>query len=215
MSSSTGPGRPETATSSACRTAGATSCARRGWWFHFVTGTRHAQRIAFLKSIGADHGACHLSADAQDGNRIAHRIEQAGDGVAHARTGGHQHHPDPARAARIAFGRMHRGLLVTHQYMAQRGAAVQGVVQGQRGATGIAEERVDAAFDQRVQQDFGTVASVHDRACPSRAQAAASSRRNVLGIPAAATPLRSVSSGRACASRARASSNFRRSTPVA
>ncbi|MNV22433.1 hypothetical protein D3C71_1134040 [compost metagenome] len=119
---------------------------------------RHAQRIAFLESLRADHRRRHLPADAQHRHRIAHRVEQPRDRVAHARPRGDQHHADAARAARIALGRMHRRLFVAHQHMAQPGFAVQRVVQRQRRAAGVAEDRVDAALDQRVEQRFGAVA---------------------------------------------------------
>ena len=46
--------------------------------------SRHAERIALLERIGADHRGRDLAADAQHGDRIAHRVEQAGDGVADA-----------------------------------------------------------------------------------------------------------------------------------
>ena len=102
------------------------------------------------------------------------RVEQAGDGVAHARARGHQHHADAAGAARIAFGRMDGRLLVPHQDVAQARLAVQRVVERQRGAARVAEDRVDAAFDQRLEQGLGTVA--HARA-GAGAGARASRRR--------------------------------------
>jgi hypothetical protein len=52
---------------------------------------------------------------------------------------------------------VHRRLLVAHQHVAQPRLAVQRVVERQCRAAGIAEDRVDAAFDQRVEQGDGAV----------------------------------------------------------
>ncbi len=79
-----------------------------------------------------------------------------------ARPGGDEHDADAAGAARIALGGMHRRLLVAHQHVAQPRLLVERVVERQRRAARVAEDGVDAAVDQRLQQRGGAVAG--DRA---------------------------------------------------
>jgi len=58
---------------------------------------------------------------------------------------------------------MHGRLLVTDQDVAQPGLPVECVIERQGRAAGIAEQRVDAAFDQRVEQQLGAVAEGCER----------------------------------------------------
>ncbi len=53
---------------------------------------------------------------------------------------------------------MAAALLVAHQHMAQGRPLEQRVVERQRGATGVAKHRVDAAGQQGVEQQLGPVA---------------------------------------------------------
>ena len=118
---------------------------------------RHAERVTFLKRLCPDHPGGHLPADAQHRDSIAVGIEQTGDGVAHPRPRGDQHHSHASCAAGVAFGRMHCSLLVAHQHMPECRAQVERVVQGQGSTTGVTEHRVDAAGQEGVQQQFGAV----------------------------------------------------------
>lgn len=95
-------------------------------------------------------------------------VEQPGDGVADARARGDQHHTDSAGVASIAFRRVHGGLLMANQDVAQPRFAMQGIVKRQGGAAGIAEDRVHAARHQGVQQDLGakTLGGFHGLAKP-------------------------------------------------
>jgi len=122
-----------------------------------------AERITLLEGVGADRGAGHLAADAEDGDRIRQRVEQARRRVAHARPRGHQHHAHATRAARIALRCMDSRLLMAHKDVANAPLAVifavQRVVDRQHGAARIAEDGVHAEFGQGVEQDLGTGAA--------------------------------------------------------
>jgi hypothetical protein len=115
----------------------------------FGDRARNAERIAFLEGVRADQGRGHLSADAQDRHRVAQGVEQAGGGVGHARSRGHEHHAQAAGRARIAFGGMHRGLLVPYQHMAQARLA------GTRRRTAGAPRRRDSRRQYRHRRRSG------------------------------------------------------------
>jgi hypothetical protein len=82
-------------------------------------GPRDADGVAFLERIVADQVRRHLSGDADDRDRVAERVGQAGHGIGRARAGGHQHAANLTGRAGITFRGMNRALLVAHQDMLQ------------------------------------------------------------------------------------------------
>ena len=80
-------------------------------------GSRDANRVTFLKSIFTNGVRRHLSTD--DDHRDGVHIGgcDACDGVCHTRAAGDQANTDFIGRARIGVGRMHCGLLVSHQNM--------------------------------------------------------------------------------------------------
>ena len=106
-----------------------------------VLGARagDADRVAFLKGVGADEVGRHLAADHHQGDRIHQRIDDAGDGVGRPGPGGHQHHARPAGGAGVALGGVRRPLLVADQDVAQARLVEEGVIDRQHRAAGIAE----------------------------------------------------------------------------
>ena len=102
--------------------------------------TRHAERIAFLKSVRANRACGDLPADAQDRHRIAERIQQTGDGIGYTGAGSNQDHTHPTGCPGIALGSMNCRLFMADQHMAQARFAVQSVVKRQRSAARIPEE---------------------------------------------------------------------------
>ncbi|MNQ56386.1 hypothetical protein D3C85_705070 [compost metagenome] len=118
---------------------------------------RDADGVAFLEGIGADGRRGHLPADAEHRDGIAHGVQQARRRVGHAGAGSHEHHARAARGAGVAFGRMHRGLFMPHQHVAQARFGVQRVVQGQDSAARIPENRIDTVRNQRVEQNLRPV----------------------------------------------------------
>ena len=82
------------------------------------------------------------------------RVGQAGDRIGRAGAGGHQHAADLAGGARIAFGRMHRALLVAHQDVLDLLLLEQLVVDRQHRAAGIAEDVLHALVGQGLDHHF-------------------------------------------------------------
>ena len=83
------------------------------------------------------------------------RVGEAGDRVGRAGAGGHQHAADLAGRARIAFGGMHRALLVAHQDVLHLVLLEQRVVDRQHRAARIAEDVLDALVGERLDHHFG------------------------------------------------------------
>ena len=100
---------------------GRESSALRELVFHFVTGrdmpsASHSWKASVPITAVATWPLMHST-----GIESLIASSRPGDGVADAGAGGHQHDADPAGAARIAFGRVHGGLLMAHQDVPQRG----------------------------------------------------------------------------------------------
>ena len=113
-----------------------------------------ADRVAFLERVVADEMGRHLAGDDHQRDGVAERIGEAGDRVGGAGPGGHQHGPDLAGRARIAFGRVHRSLLVPHQDVAHFLLLEERVVDRQHGAARIAEDVFNSLVGQRRQHHF-------------------------------------------------------------
>ena len=92
-----------------------------------------------------------LPGDGDDRDRIHQGVDQAGDEVGGAGTGGGAADADLAGGARVTFGGEGGVLFVPHQDVADL-VIVQRVVEGQRDAAGIAEDAIDAFADQAFQQ---------------------------------------------------------------
>ncbi len=117
---------------------------------------RDADGVAFLERVVADQMGRHLPGDDDQRDRVAQRIGQAGDRVGRARARRHQHAADLAGRARIAFGGVHRALLVAHQDVADAVLRLeQRVVDRQHRAAGIAEDVLHALIGERLDHHFG------------------------------------------------------------
>ena len=98
----------------------------------------------------------HLPGDDDQRDRVAQRIGQSGDRIGRARARRHQHAADLAGRARIAFGGVHRALLVAHQDVADPVLRLeQRVVDRQHRAAGIAENVLHALIGERLDHHFG------------------------------------------------------------
>ena len=99
---------------------------------------RDSGDVAFLKSVGADHGAADLAGDANDRGGVHHRRGDPGDHVRGARAGGGYGHSHSSAGAGVAVGHVRGALFVPDQNVVDLGSG-QGVVGRQNRAAGIAE----------------------------------------------------------------------------
>ena len=116
---------------------------------------RDADGVRFLEGVVADQMGRHLSGDADDRDRVAQRVGQAGHRIGGAGAGGDQHAADLAGRAGIAFGRVHRALLVPHQDVLHLVLREQRVVDRQHRAARIAEQVLHALVGERLDHHFG------------------------------------------------------------
>ena len=128
----------------------------------FGAGPGDADGVAFLKGVVADEVGRHLPGDHDQRNRIAQRIGQAGHRVGGARSGGDQHGADLAGGTCIAFGRVHRALLVPHENMVHFVLLKQSVVDRQHGAARITEKMLNALIGQCLDHHFRAAHFRHD-----------------------------------------------------
>ena len=113
---------------------------------------RDAERVRFLKRIGAHQLARNLAGDRHDRNRIHHRVDQAGDQIGGARAGGRAAYADSSGCARISL-RLESGILLMPDQHVANLMIVQGVVERNRDAAGITEDDVNVFADQAIQQE--------------------------------------------------------------
>ncbi len=156
MSTTTGPGLPlEAIWNASCSTLGRSSI-RLHQVVVLGAGPRDADRVAFLEGVVADQVRRHLPGDDHQRDGVAQCIGQAGDRVGGARAGRHQHAADLAGRARVALGRVHGALLVTHEHMLQAVRLLeQRIVDRQHGTARIAEQMLHALVGERLDHHFG------------------------------------------------------------
>ncbi len=123
----------------------------------------------------------NLAGDDHQRNRIHQRVGQAGHRIGRARPRGHQHATHLAGRARVAFGRVHRALLVAHQDVPQLVLLEQRVIDRQHRAARISEYVLDPLVDERLDHDFGAahflrhcslLHTFHRRTCPENQKGA-------------------------------------------
>ena len=128
---------------------------------------RDADRVAFLEGVRADEVRRHLAGDADDRDRIHHRVGEAGHRVGRAGAGGHEDDADLARGAGVAFRRMDRPLLVAHEDVLHLLLVEERVVDGQHGPARIAEDVLDPLILQGADHHLGAGHHLAHRAAPS------------------------------------------------
>jgi hypothetical protein len=127
---------------------------------------RDADRVAFLERVIADEVRRHLARDAHERDRVHQRIGQAGHRIGGAGAGGDQHAADLAGGARIAFGRVHGALLMTHQNVLQLLLLEHRIIDRQDGAARVAEDVFDALVEHRLDHHFGAGHFLGHRSAP-------------------------------------------------
>ncbi|MNS88500.1 hypothetical protein D3C72_1224780 [compost metagenome] len=111
-------------------------------------------RVALLESVLANGVGRHVAGDHHHRDRVEVRGGNAGDGIGHAGTGGHQRYAHLAGRPCIAVCGMNRGLLVAHQDVLELLLLVELVVDVQHCAAGIAPDVLDAFFGKCVNENF-------------------------------------------------------------
>ena len=124
---------------------------------------RDADRVRFLKGIGADQLRWHLTRDDDHGDRIHQRVGDAGDGIGRAGAGGDQDDAGLAGRAGIALRHVGCALFMADQHMLDRGVIVERVINGQHRAAGIAEHDLDTEIDQAFNQYVRAALFGHDK----------------------------------------------------
>ena len=118
-------------------------------------GPGDAGGVGFLEGVVADQVRRHLPGQADHRDGIHQRVHQPGHGIGRTGAGGDQHAAHLAGGPGIALGRMHRGLLVAHQDVADGVLLEQRVVDRQYRAAGVAEDDLHAVVLERAQDDLG------------------------------------------------------------
>ena len=111
--------------------------------------------VSHSECVVADQVGGHLAGENNDRDRIHQRVGEAGDGVGGAGAGGDEHRTDFARRTRIAFGGMHRALLVADENVLQLLLLEHGVVDRQHRAARVAENVLDPLIHERLDHHLG------------------------------------------------------------
>jgi hypothetical protein len=117
-------------------------------------GPRDPHRVAFLEGVLTDRMRGHLAAQDDHRHRVHVGRGDAGHGVGDPRAGGDQAHADPFGGARVGIGRVDRGLFMANEDVFEFLGGVQRVVDIQDGATGVAEDVLDALFLKTADDNF-------------------------------------------------------------
>src|ERR1035437_5563864 len=116
-------------------------------------GQGDAGDVDFLEGVRAEDLARHVAGDAYDGNRVQHGCGDACDKVGGAGAAGGDGDANLARGARVAVCHVRRTLLVADEGVVD-GELAQGVIDGQDGPAGIAEDVGNAFAHQGGPYDF-------------------------------------------------------------
>ena len=127
----------------------------------FGAMARDADRVGFLKGVGADQIGRDLAGDDDHRDAVHQRIGDTGDRVGRAGTRGNQHNARLAGRPRIAFRGMGRCLLVPYQNMLDLRMLVQRVINGKHSAARIAEHGIHAKVQEGFYQYVGAALFGH------------------------------------------------------
>ena len=105
-------------------------------------GAGDANSVGLLERVRADHEGRHLTGQNDQRDRVQKRIREAGHRIGGAGAGCHQHNAGLAGGAGIAFGGVHRALLVPHQNVADVILQKDLVINRQHGAAWVSEDHV-------------------------------------------------------------------------
>src|ERR1051326_7605019 len=114
-----------------------------------------ADGVALLERVVPDQTGRNLAGDAHDRDRIHERVGEPRHRVGRARARGHQHAADLAGRAGVAFGGVHRALLVAHQDVLELLLLEHLVIDRQDRAARIAENVPHALIDEGLDHHLG------------------------------------------------------------
>ena len=127
----------------------------------FGAMARDADRVGFLKGVGADQIGRDLAGYDNHRNAVHQRVGDAGHGIGGAGPRCDQHDTRFPGRARIAFGHMRRALFVAHQDVLDLVLFVQRVVNGKHSAARIAEHGIHAKVQEGLYQYVGAALFGH------------------------------------------------------
>ena len=104
-------------------------------------GQGDAGDVDFLEGVAAEDFGADLAGDGDDGDGVEHGGGDAGDEVGGAGAGGGDADADLAGGAGVAVGHVRGALLVADEDVVD-GELAQGVVDGEDGSAGVAEDVV-------------------------------------------------------------------------
>ena len=107
-------------------------------------GHRDAHDVGLLEGIGTDDAAGDLARDDDEGHGVHVGGGDAGHGVGGAGAGGNEHHAHLARGTSVAVGHVRGALLVASEHVMDLLGVIEGVVDLDGLASGIAEDGVHA-----------------------------------------------------------------------
>ena len=119
-------------------------------------GEGDAGDVDFLEGVGAEDFGRDLAGDRDDGDRVEHGGGEAGDEVGGAGAGGGHADADAAGRAGVAVGHVGGSLLVADEDVVDGGEFAEGVVDGEDGAAGVAEDGGGAFAGEGGPEDFGS-----------------------------------------------------------
>ena len=118
-------------------------------------GDGDARDVHFLECVRAQQGRTHLPGDRYQRRGVQHGRGQARHQVRGARAGGGHHHTHAPAGPGVAVRHVHGALLVAHQHVPD-GVFGHGIVGGQDGPAGIAEDGVHALAEEALPNELGT-----------------------------------------------------------
>ncbi len=119
-------------------------------------GQGDAGDVDLLEGVGAEDFGGDLAGDGDEGNAVQHGCCEAGDEVGGAGAGGGHADAGAAGGAGVAIGHVGGALLVADEDVVDGGEFAEGVVDGEDGAAGVAEDGGGAFAGEGGPEDFGS-----------------------------------------------------------
>mmetsp|Transcript_21101 Transcript_21101/g.51973 ORF Transcript_21101/g.51973 Transcript_21101/m.51973 type:complete len:352 (-) Transcript_21101:159-1214(-) len=119
-------------------------------------GRGDAHRVALLEGVGANRTCRHLPTEDYHGSPILERVLHGRDEVGGAGPAGDEDHTGPSRHTREALGHVPCALLVAAEHKLEVLALIDGIKDGEDGATRVAKDGGDLVLSHHLMKDDGT-----------------------------------------------------------